>query len=146
MAAAFLVLCACGDNSAEEKKPKNDHQIVNANGVLLYEDESINTKDEAAQAKLDQYLSDKAEDLKKRFNTDFNTTEVGAQGNTLVFELDYNKDADEDILSNAVKTMEEMTTTMSIADGRESTGVADLAALYAVVTSEGEVKFSKLMK
>ena len=146
MMLAVLMLCACGSGESEEKKPKNEHQIFNANGVMLYEDESIDTGDEDAQAKLEKYLSGKSDDLKKRFNTDFNTTEVYAAANTLVFELDYTKDADEEILGDASKMMEEMTTTMKIADGRESTGVKNLAALYAVVSSEGEVKFSKLMK
>lgn len=146
MVTALFILCACGGNIAEEKKPESEHQIINANGVMLYEDDSINTKDEAAQAKLDKYLSDKAEDLKKRFNTSYNTTEVYAKGNTLVFELDYTKDADAEMLGDAKKTMEEITTTMSIADGRESTGVDNLAVVYAVVSGEGAVEYSKLMK
>ena len=75
---------------------------------MLYEDESIDTGDEDAQAKLEKYLSGKSDDLKKRFNTDFNTTEVYAAGNALVFELDYTKDADEEILGDASKMMEEM--------------------------------------
>ena len=141
-----LVLAACGSGAPEKKQAENAHQILNADGVLLLEDEAIDTGNADAQTKLETYLSTRAESLQKRFASEASQTEIYARGNTIVFETDLTAEVAADQIETLKRTMEEMTTTMDLKDGRAQTGVDSLTVLYALVNTDGTVEYSKLMK
>lgn len=143
-AAAVLALCllfsACAMGG-------NVHEVKNAKGIVLCTDDAIDTSATKAQNKIEEYMkANDADDLKKNMSGPFADVDIFASGNAMVVTLSMKTDLNEEEPSVAQESFLSMAKAIDVKEGRAETGVDDLVVVYAVISKDGKVLSSDILK
>ncbi len=128
----------------------NTHQLKNANGVVIAEDDSINVNDKDAESKISSYLvqsnaSATAQSMTNEMNGG-GTCSIYAKGNAMVFEIDLAVDVDSSRRDAFKSYMEQYGATFgsSLQQGRSESGVNNMVIVIAAVDKNRETFYSKV--
>ncbi|MBQ1839107.1 MAG: DUF4854 domain-containing protein, partial [Ruminococcus sp.] len=117
----------------------DSHTIVDKNGLVIAEDDLIQSDDIAAQQQLDNYI--KASGTETTITSNSMTGEIFAKGNAIVYEFTYTvalTDEQEELLAERVAEMEDYSAGL-VTQIREESGVDNAIIVYAYVSVDGRL-------
>lgn len=130
----------------------NSHQIVSATtGVVLAENEAINTNDSDAESKLNAFLNSENRKAvtEQEINSEMNgagTTTIFAKGNAVVFEINVNQALDSSQKDAFKQYMDQSITSYgsALSSIRSESKCENAVLVFAVVDSNKENIYSKV--
>ena len=129
----------------------NKHQIVSSTtGVVLAEDDAIDTGDGEAEKKLNDYLnSQNASSYEQELNRQLNGTgnaKIYAKGNAFVVEMNVTKELSSSERESARQYLEQYYSSYgsSLAQGRSESGVDNMVMVVAAVDNNHEIIYNKV--
>ncbi len=130
----------------------NSHQIVSATtGVVLAEDNAINTNDSEAEKKLNDYMtSQNVSAYEQQLNSEFNgngNAKVYAKGNAFVIEINITVPLDSTKRESVRQYMEQYYSNMgsSLSQARTECGVSNMVMVVAAVDNNHEIIYNKVI-
>ena len=120
----------------------DSHTIVDKNGLVIAEDDLIQSDDIAAQQQLDNYI--KASGTETTITSNSMTGEIFAKGNAIVYEFTYTvalTDEQEELLAERVAEMEDYSAGL-VTQIREESGVDNAIIVYAYVSVDGRLLYN----
>ena len=126
------------------------HRLTDSNGVFIVEDESINTADSEAQAKIEKHLKDNNVDsimaYMNMYISEYGEYVYEVKGNALLLEVKLKIDADQSQLESLKNSIESQMSNVDVKSDRELYGVSNLVEVQAIVEKNGNVYNQKVYK
>lgn len=123
------------------------HYIINDDGIILADDNSIDANDYAAQAKIEKFMRENgADEIVKNTSVEGEAeVKIYAKGNTLVLDEKILREITDEEEKEIVSAFNIMAQNSDIKTPRSKTGVDNLCVVFAVVSKDGKVIYSKVI-
>ena len=136
-----------GNSTSGSVNAGGSHRVTSG-GIVIVEDEDINTADSEAQAKLEEYISTSGKKtMEEQYNQQYSQyfhTSISAQGNAIVVVIKFTDNISESDKSEFTQSMKQSTSNQG--NVKSETGVSNAVAVLGILNSDGSIYYTRTSK